>query len=194
MLSGDTCSPCASIGPPQPTPTPDTPERSSASTSSISVPNNASASPSRGVGASTRAESVPLSCTKPAESLVPPTSTAMTSATGGEGSLRFVDFDSFSARARLPVGDRSYDVFRLDAVVDDPRQLPFSIRVLVENLLRREDGVGVTADDIGAIADRSRSAQEAGRREIQFMPARVLMQDLTGVPAIADLAALRDAV
>src|SRR5690242_21281762 len=60
--------------------------------------------------------------------------------------------------------------------------------------MRREDGVGVTADDIRAIADRSRSAQEAGSREIQFMPARVLMQDLTGVPAIADLAALRDAV
>jgi len=105
-----------------------------------------------------------------------------------------VDFDSFNARARLSVGDRSYDVFRLDAVVDDPRQLPYSIRVLVENLMRREDGMGVTADDIRAIADRSRSAQEAGSREIQFMPARVLMQDLTGVPAIADLAALRDAV
>ena len=76
-----------------------------------------------------------------------------------------MDLDSFGARARLSVGDRSYDVFRLDAVVDDPRRLPFSIRVLVENLLRREDGVGVTADDIHAIADRSRSAQEAGSRE-----------------------------
>ena len=105
-----------------------------------------------------------------------------------------MDLDSFGARSRLSVGDRSYDVFRLDAVVDDPRQLPYSIRVLVENLLRREDGTNVTADDIRAIAERSRSAQEAGRREIQFMPARVLMQDLTGVPAIADLAALRDAV
>jgi aconitate hydratase len=105
-----------------------------------------------------------------------------------------MDLDSFGARSRLSVGDRSYDVYRLDAVVDDPRQLPYSTRVLVENLLRHEDGVGVTGDDIRAIADRSRSAQEAGRREIQFMPARVLMQDLTGVPAIADLAALRDAV
>src|SRR4051794_31978687 len=105
-----------------------------------------------------------------------------------------MDLDSFGARSRLSVGNRSYDVFRLDAVVDDPRQLPYSIRVLVENLLRREDGTGVTADDIRAIADRSRSSQEAGSREIAFMPARVLMQDLTGVPAIADLAALRDAV
>ncbi len=85
-----------------------------------------------------------------------------------------MDLDSFGARSRLSVGDRSYDVFRLDAIVDDPRQLPYSIRVLVENLLRREDGTDVTADDIRAIADRSRSAQEAGRREIQFMPARVL--------------------
>ena len=68
------------------------------------------------------------------------------------------------------------------------------MRILLENLLRREDGVDVKADDIGALADRSRAAQEVGRRELQFMPARVLMQDLTGVPAIADLAAMRDAV
>ncbi|HTD51307.1 MAG TPA: aconitate hydratase AcnA, partial [Acidimicrobiia bacterium] len=102
--------------------------------------------------------------------------------------------DSFGARSRLSVGDRSYDVFRLDSVVSDPRQLPYSVRVLLENLLRREDGVDVSADDIRAVADRSRSVHEAGHRELQFMPARVLMQDLTGVPAIADLAALRDAV
>ena len=102
--------------------------------------------------------------------------------------------DSFGARSRLSVGDQTYDVFRLDSIVANPLELPYSIRVLVENLLRREDGVNVTADDIRAVADRSRSAQEAGSRELQFMPARVLMQDLTGVPAIADLAALRDAV
>jgi len=105
-----------------------------------------------------------------------------------------VTLDSFGARSRLSVGERSYDVFRLDTIVSDPRRLPYSVRVLVENLLRREDGVDVRADDIRAVADRSRSAQEAGHRELQFMPARVLMQDLTGVPAIADLAALRDAV
>ena len=102
--------------------------------------------------------------------------------------------NSFGARSSLPVGDRAYGIFRLDAIVDDPRRLPYSLRILLENLLRREDGVDVKADDIGALADRSRAAQEVGRRELQFMPARVLMQDLTGVPAIADLAAMRDAV
>ncbi|HYL51580.1 MAG TPA: aconitase family protein, partial [Acidimicrobiia bacterium] len=102
--------------------------------------------------------------------------------------------DSFGARARLSVGDRDYDVFRLDAVVDDPRRLPYSLRILLENLLRHEDGTNVTADDIRALADRSRAAEEAGHRELQFMPARVLMQDFTGVPAIVDLAAMRDAM
>ncbi len=102
--------------------------------------------------------------------------------------------DSFGAQARLSVGDRAYDVFRLDAVLDDPRQLPYSLRILLENLLRHEDGLNVTADDISALADRSRAAAEAGHRELQFMPARVLMQDFTGVPAIVDLAAMRDAM
>ena len=102
--------------------------------------------------------------------------------------------DSFGARARLSVGDRDYDIFRLDAVVDDPRRLPYSLRILLENLLRHEDGTNVTADDIRALADRSRAAEEAGHRELQFMPARVLMQDFTGVPAIVDLAAMRDAM
>jgi aconitate hydratase len=105
-----------------------------------------------------------------------------------------VTIDSFGARARLAVGDRAYDVFRLDAVVDDPRTLPYSLRVLLENLVRREDGENVTADDIRALADRSRASAEAGTRELQFMPARVLMQDFTGVPAIVDLAAMRDAI
>src|SRR5207244_3099907 len=71
--------------------------------------------------------------------------------------------------------------------------MPYSVRILLENLLRHEDGLNVTADDISALADRSRAAEEAGRRELQFMPARVLMQDFTGVPAIVDLAAMRDA-
>jgi aconitate hydratase A / 2-methylisocitrate dehydratase len=105
-----------------------------------------------------------------------------------------VTTDSFGAKARLSVGDRDYDVFRLDAVLDDPRRLPYSLRILLENLLRHEDGLNVTADDIGALADRSRAAEEAGHRELQFMPARVLMQDFTGVPAIVDLAAMRDAI
>ncbi len=101
--------------------------------------------------------------------------------------------NSFGARSSLRVGDRAYEIFRLDAVVDDPGRLPYSLRVLLENLLRREDGANVAADDISALADRSRAATEAGRRELQFMPARVLLQDFTGVPSIVDLAALRDA-
>ncbi len=110
------------------------------------------------------------------------------------GSHIDVSDNSFGARAQLRVGNDSYEVFRLDAVVDDPRQLPYSLRILLENLLRREDGANVTADDINALADRSRANTEAGRRELQFMPARVLMQDFTGVPAIVDLAAMRDAM
>jgi aconitate hydratase len=105
-----------------------------------------------------------------------------------------VTLDSFGARAELAVGSRTYDLFRLDAVVDDPYSLPYSLRVLLENLLRHEDGENVGADDIRALADRSRAATEAGTRELQFMPARVLMQDFTGVPAIVDLAAMRDAM
>ena len=102
--------------------------------------------------------------------------------------------DSFGARAGLTVGDSTYDLYRLDQVVDDPHTLPYSLRILLENLLRHEDGANVDADDIGALADRSRAATEAGVRELQFMPARVLMQDFTGVPAIVDLAAMRDAM
>ena len=102
--------------------------------------------------------------------------------------------DSFGAVGRLAVADDVYDVHRLGAVVDDPYSLPYSLRILLENLVRREDGRNVTADDIGALADRTRAASEAGARELQFMPARVLMQDFTGVPAIVDLAAMRDAI
>ena len=103
--------------------------------------------------------------------------------------------DSFGARSDLVVGDEKYGIFRLDAVVDDPRRLPYSLRILLENLLRREDGVNVTADDIAALADRSRVRRtRSARASSQFMPARVLMQDFTGVPAIVDLAAMRDAV
>ena len=102
--------------------------------------------------------------------------------------------DSFGARSDLAVGDERYGVWRLDAVVDDPRRLPYSLRVLLENLLRHEDGRNVKAEDISAVADRDRAAAEVGSRELDFMPARVLMQDFTGVPAIVDLAAMRDAV
>jgi aconitate hydratase len=102
--------------------------------------------------------------------------------------------DTYGSRSDLIVGDAKYVVHRLDAVADDPRQLPYSLRVLLENLLRREDGINVKAEDIAAVADRGRAGQEVGTRELQFMPARVLMQDFTGVPAIVDLAAMRDAV
>jgi aconitate hydratase len=102
--------------------------------------------------------------------------------------------DTYGSRSDLVVGDRKYGIYRLDAVLDDPRRLPYSLRVLLENLLRREDGANVDADDISALADRGRAAAEVGSRELDFMPARVLMQDFTGVPAIADLAAMRDAV
>ena len=102
--------------------------------------------------------------------------------------------DSFGARSEISVGDRTYGLYRLDAAVSDPHTLPYSLRILLENLLRHEDGENIGDDDIRALADRSRAATEAGTRELQFMPARVLMQDFTGVPAIVDLAAMRDAM
>jgi aconitate hydratase len=102
--------------------------------------------------------------------------------------------DSFGARSDLAVGELRYGIWRLDSAVDDPLRLPYSLRVLLENLLRREDGLNVEAGDIAAVADRARAATEVGSRELDFMPARVLMQDFTGVPAIVDLAAMRDAV
>jgi aconitate hydratase len=102
--------------------------------------------------------------------------------------------NSFGARAGLDVGDRSFEVFRLDALapVGDVGGLPFSLKVLLENLLRTEDGSAVTAEDIEAFARWDPAA--ASDREIAFSPARVLMQDFTGVPAVVDLAAMRDAM
>ncbi len=102
--------------------------------------------------------------------------------------------NSFGARAGLDVGDRSLEVFRLDALasVGDVAGLPFSLKVLLENLLRNEDGSAVTAEDVEAFARWDPASAED--REIAFSPARVLMQDFTGVPAIVDLAAMRDAM
>ena len=102
--------------------------------------------------------------------------------------------NSFGARAGLDVGDRSLEVFRLDALgsVGDVGGLPFSLQVLLVNLLRNEDGSVVTAEDVEAFARWDPEAAED--REIAFSPARVLMQDFTGVPAIVDLAAMRDAM
>jgi aconitate hydratase len=102
--------------------------------------------------------------------------------------------NSFGARADLPVGDRTYEIFRLDALADrfDVSRLPYSLKVLLENLLRNEDGVNVSAADIEALAGWDPTAEPD--TEIAFAPARILMQDFTGVPAVVDLAAMRDAM
>ncbi|MHB1475300.1 MAG: aconitase family protein, partial [Dermatophilaceae bacterium] len=99
--------------------------------------------------------------------------------------------DSFRARGTLEVGDASYDVFRLSAV-EGSEKLPFSLKILLENLLRTEDGVNITASHIRALAGWDPSAEPD--TEIQFTPARVIMQDFTGVPCIVDLATMREAV
>ncbi|MGB2852566.1 MAG: aconitate hydratase [Solirubrobacterales bacterium] len=102
--------------------------------------------------------------------------------------------DSFGARSTLDVGGRSYAIARLDALQAkyDVARLPYSIKVLLENVLRLEDGVSVTADDVETIATWEAAAEPF--QEIPFQPARVLMQDFTGVPAVVDLAAMRDAM
>ncbi len=102
--------------------------------------------------------------------------------------------DSFSARGTLAVGDRQYQIFRLSALADQSKvaRLPYSLKILLENLLRHEDGRTVTADDIEALAGWDPQAEPS--KEIAFRPARVLMQDFTGVPAVVDLAAMRDAM
>jgi aconitate hydratase len=102
--------------------------------------------------------------------------------------------DSFGARAELDVDGRTYEIHRLDSLQSrfDVARLPYSIKVLLENVLRLEDGVSVTAADVEAIA--SWDAAAAPSVEIPFQPARVLMQDFTGVPAVVDLAAMRDAI
>src|SRR3954469_21341447 len=102
--------------------------------------------------------------------------------------------NSFDARAELEVGGRAYEIYRLAALqskVDAPR-LPFSLKILLENVLRNEDGVGVHKEDVEAIASWDHNAEPS--QEIAFTPARVLMQDFTGVPAVVDLAAMRDAM
>ena len=102
--------------------------------------------------------------------------------------------NSFDARAELKVGGRTFTIFRLDALQEkfDVARLPFSLKVLLENLLRNEDGVGVRAQDVEALASWDHAAEPT--KEIAFTPARVVMQDFTGVPAVVDLAAMRDAM
>ncbi|MFI8190104.1 aconitate hydratase [Streptomyces sp. NPDC085946] len=99
--------------------------------------------------------------------------------------------NSFDARSTLQVGDESYEIFRLDKVEGSAR-LPYSLKVLLENLLRTEDGANITADHIRALGTWDSQAQPS--QEIQFTPARVIMQDFTGVPCVVDLATMREAV
>src|SRR5271163_1933622 len=103
--------------------------------------------------------------------------------------------NSFNSKASLAIDNVSYTIYRLDAVFKkypQAERLPFSLKILLENLLRTEDGVNVTAADIAALAQWDAKAEPT--KEIAFTVARVLLQDFTGVPAIVDLAAMRDAM
>src|SRR5450432_768008 len=103
--------------------------------------------------------------------------------------------NSFNSRATLKVGKQEYEIFRLDALDKSgvsTRHLPYSLRILLENLLRTEDGKNVKAEDIRALA--AWNSKSKPDKEIAFTPSRVLLQDFTGVPAVVDLAAMRDAM
>src|SRR5947207_8060770 len=103
--------------------------------------------------------------------------------------------NTFGSRSRLNAGGRQYEIYRLDAIdrqVCSTQPLPYSLRILLENLLRTENGRSVTPDDIRFLAEWK--PQAIPDREIAFTPARVLMQDFTGVPAVVDLGAMRDAM
>src|SRR5690606_37188324 len=103
--------------------------------------------------------------------------------------------DTFKAKSTLDVGGKAYEIYRLQAVADagfDVKSLPYSLKILLENLLRTENGGDITAADIEALAGWDPNA--GTEREISFTPARVLLQDFTGVPAVVDLAAMREAM
>ncbi|RPA66224.1 aconitate hydratase [Gordonia oryzae] len=102
-----------------------------------------------------------------------------------------MSINSFGARGTLEVGDNSYEIYRLSAV-EGTDKLPYALKVLAENLLRTEDGANITTEHINAIAQWDPSAEPS--IEIQFTPARVIMQDFTGVPCVVDLTTMRDAV
>ena len=99
--------------------------------------------------------------------------------------------NSFDAKATLQAGDESYQIFRLDSVAGS-ESLPYSLKILLENLLRTEDAANITADDIRGLAAWDPKAEPSD--EIQFTPARVIMQDFTGVPCVVDLATMREAM
>jgi aconitate hydratase len=103
--------------------------------------------------------------------------------------------DSFGAKGTLDVQGKSYEIYRLGSVAGeglDAGSLPYSLKILLENLLRTEDGANITADDIRALAGWDADAEPS--KEIQFTPARVIMQDFTGVPCVVDLATMREAM
>src|SRR5438477_3746681 len=103
--------------------------------------------------------------------------------------------DSFGSRSTLRVGGKDYDIYRIDALDKQgisTKHLPYSLRILLENLLRTEDGRNVTKDEIRALA--AWNGKSKPDKEIAFTPSRVLLQDFTGVPAVVDLAAMRDAM
>src|SRR5580658_1346326 len=103
--------------------------------------------------------------------------------------------NSFGSRSVLRAGKREYEIYRLDALEKQgptTKHLPYSLRILLENLLRREDGKAVKAEDIRALT--AWTGKSVPSEEIAFMPSRVLLQDFTGVPAVVDLAAMRDAM
>src|SRR4051812_21888728 len=102
--------------------------------------------------------------------------------------------NSFDAKATLDVGGKELTYYALEALQPkfDVARLPFSLKVLLENLLRNEDGVAVSKEDIEALARWDANAEPS--EEIAFTPARVVLQDFTGVPCVVDLAAMRDAV
>ena len=102
--------------------------------------------------------------------------------------------NSFDARSEIEIGGRNYEIYRLDALQSkyDVARLPFSLKVLLENVLRNEDGSAVRREDVETIASWDHKSEPS--KEIAFTPARVVMQDFTGVPAIVDLAAMRDAM
>ena len=103
--------------------------------------------------------------------------------------------NSFGSRSTLRVGNKDYEIYRLDALDKQgisTKHLPYSLRILLENLLRTEDGRNVTKNEIRALA--SWNSKSKPDREIAFTPSRVLLQDFTGVPAVVDLGAMRDAM
>ena len=102
-----------------------------------------------------------------------------------------MSLNSFGAATQLKVGDKSYKIYDLKAV-SGIEKLPYSLKILAENLLRNEDGENITKEQIAQIANWNPDAQPS--QEIQYSPARVLMQDFTGVPCVVDLATMRDAV